>query len=180
MGRPVEKLLCETRQVFEALAEASDEALRSRGLSAREQGLLKVLARRARPVTVAVLARATLATVRDTNLALAALRDRGWVNYQTEALDARRWKVAMSPQGHTRWVELNADERVLIERLTARLDEQAVHSTFTTLRAVRRLLQRTPALVTSATNQASPRKHPRMVSTPSSPLASGTRTRFAT
>jgi DNA-binding MarR family transcriptional regulator len=142
MGRPVEKLLCETRQVFQALAEASDEALRSRGLSAREQGLLKVLARKPRPVTVAALARTTLATVRDTNLALAALRDRGWVNYQTEWLDSRRGKVAMSPLGHTCWVELHACERILIDRLTAGLDEQALHSTFTTLRAVRRLLQR--------------------------------------
>lgn len=142
MDRPVEKLLFETRQVFQALAEASDEALRSRGLSAREQGLLRVLARKPRPVTVAALARATLATVRDTNLALAALRDRGWVNCQAEALDSCFARVALSPLGHTGWVDLHTGERVLIERLTASLDEQAVHSTFTTLRAVRRLLQR--------------------------------------
>lgn len=142
MNRPVEKLLRETRHVFQALAEASDEALRSHGLSAHEQGLLKVLARRARPVTVAALARATRATFRDTNLALAALPDRGWVTCQTQALDAHAGRVVLSPLGHAYWVELNANQRLLIARLTASLDEQDVTSSFATLRALRRLLQR--------------------------------------
>ena len=146
MDCPVEKMLCETRQVFQALAEASDEALRSRGLSAHEQCLLKILARRSGPITIAALARATLATVRDTDLTLVALRGRGWVTCQAESLDSRSTTVALSPLGRIFWVELHADERELIERLTASLDEQAVHSTLATLRAVRRLVQRAPTL----------------------------------
>ena len=101
MGRPVEKLLCETRQVFQALAEVSDELRPSRGLSASEQVVLKILARKPSPVTVAMLARATLATVRDTHLAVAALRDRGWVKCQAEELDACGARV-LSPLGHAR------------------------------------------------------------------------------
>ena len=147
MGLQVEKLLRETRQVIQALAEVSDELRQSRGLSANEQVLLNILARKPSPATVAMLARATLATARDTHLAVAALRDRGWVTCQPEALDARGARVGLSPLGHAGWVELHADERVLVERLAASLDEQAVNSTFATLRAVRRLLQRAPALV---------------------------------
>jgi len=147
MGLQVEKLLRETRQVIQALAEVSDELRKSRGLSANEQGLLNILARKPSPATVAMLARATFATARDTHLAVAALRDRGWVICHAEPLDSRGARVSRSPLGLTSWVELHADERVLIERLAASLDEQAVNSTFGTLRAVRRLLQRAPALV---------------------------------
>lgn len=144
MGRAVEKLLCETRQVFQVLAETSDEVLRSRGLSAHEQGVLQVLARKPRPVSTAALARAMLATVRDTHLAVAALRERGWIDCQAGPPDSRGGTVALNPLGHACWVDLRAGERVLLERLTANLDERAVHSTFATLRAVRRLLQRSP------------------------------------
>ena len=90
MNVPVDKLLCETRRVFQALGEAADEALATHGLSARERVLLRMLARENGPVSVATLARTTLTPVKDATLALETLRSAGWLDWRGDSPDARR------------------------------------------------------------------------------------------
>jgi DNA-binding MarR family transcriptional regulator len=149
MSAPVEKMLSETRRVFQALGEVSDQALVTLGISAHQRALLRVLAREHRPATAASLARATLTPVRETARALAALRCRGWLECHADGLDDPESTVSISRQGRRAWSDAQAKERAMLSRLEAALDEQAIHSTFATLRAVRRLLQR-PAVSGSA------------------------------
>lgn len=144
MSIPVEKLLCETRRVFQALAEAADEGLVACGISHCERALLEAVAKASSPVTVAALARETLTPLKETCMCLAALRERGWVECVGELSDSPDAAVVLSPQGRARRVELRASERDLLNRISAGLDEKAIHSTFATLRSVRRLLRSPP------------------------------------
>jgi DNA-binding MarR family transcriptional regulator len=159
MSDPVQKLLCETRRVFLALAETADEALLSCGVSRQQRALLELLARACRPVTVGALARATLTPVKETELSIAALREHGWIECRDNSLHWPYAAVALSSKGRAGWSEVQARERILMDLLGANLDEQAVRSTFATLRAIRRLLQRAPT-PGAATGRHSPRERP--------------------
>lgn len=150
MSVPIEKLLCETRRVLEALAATADQALLSSGISAREHALLKVLAREPQPVAVASLVRATLTPTSEIRRVLSVLGARGWLEYHGDTLDWPGVTVVLNSQGHVHWARLLAGEQLMIERLSATLDEQDIHSTCVTLRRVRRLLQRTSAPVSVA------------------------------
>ena len=136
-------LLDETRRLFHAVVEARGESLGRAGLAPIERQLLEALARERTTVTATALARRTLITLSEVVPGLRSLDERGWLDSSSRASN-RRWTegVGLSDEGRDAWRALQANEQQVLRKLAEALDEQRARTTLTTLRHLRRTLQR--------------------------------------
>lgn len=148
MSDAVQRLLCESRRLFQAAGEARHDALAGAGVTPTERCLLEALAREVAPVTVATLARRALTPVADIARALDSLERRGWIDRRGDPRRPSSEIVRLNDAGRATRRGLRADERALLLQLGVALDEQSVRAALTTLRELRRTLQRAAISVT--------------------------------
>jgi DNA-binding MarR family transcriptional regulator len=139
MSLPVERLLSETRRVFQAVGDVQVEALAVLGVTPDERALLETLARNESPVVVAALARATLSPLAEIEWTLQRLGHRGWVERHGAAARAA---VCLTAGGRAAWQRLHSSEQALLVHLESALDGRAVQASLATLRLLRRALER--------------------------------------
>jgi hypothetical protein len=151
MSVPVEKLLCETRRVVTALAEAADASLAEIGVTPRERKVLEVLDRsRNHGMTHAEIARVLLVPVAEVDQTVRLLERHAWI-----AVDEGRGEpqLSLNHEGRQRSQALFAREQSVLHAMERLLDEHTVRSALRTLRAVRRGLERCPAPLDDVTSR---------------------------
>lgn len=148
MSDTVQRLLCESRRLFQAAGEARDDTLAGAGVTPIERCLIEALAREDAPVTVATLARRALTPVADIARGLDRLDSRGWLERRGDSRQSSSEAVRLNDVGRATRRELRANERAFLLQLGVVLDEGSVRAALATLRQLRRSLQRAAIPVT--------------------------------
>jgi|GEM_PF-4226801 DNA-binding MarR family transcriptional regulator len=142
MNMPLERLLIETRRVYQAFDEVAGADCTTLGLTSQECALLMLLDRPRRAADVDRIARTALVPRTQLIEALRRLQARGCVDLQTPGAATGPHAAILTAIGRELCRQLEARDRALMQRLAAAVDAGALHATFATLRNVRRLLQR--------------------------------------
>jgi DNA-binding MarR family transcriptional regulator len=136
----LERLLWETRRLFQALAAKADEALKPLGLTGADRALIEFLSREAKPISVAALARKRNISRQHIHQTLARLRKPNWVERLPDPNHARSVLLTLSDDGREAWKQIRVIDRRILKRLGARVDPQAVRKAADTLHHLREQL----------------------------------------